>query len=241
MTQKAAERTALRIGLMVPINNTTMERELLDWLLPGSTYLTLRIPRGKGLLTRDAVPAYQDAALALALKFPPWLEIIAYGCTAAGFLAGPQADADLAARIEAATATPVVTTAQAMVAELLAISARRVDLVTPYSDAVNQGLEGFLADAGIQVGRIERLPAPDVEALGRLTAHDVATATRRLIGSDSDAVFIACSQLPTATVLDPLGKACGKPVLSSIRATATQVMLAVRRRTPAVPVNELEI
>lgn len=189
----------LRIGLIVPINNTTMERELLGWLPPGSTCITLRIPRGKGLLTRDVLPAYQDASLALAREFPAALDIIAYGCTAAGFLAGPPADAALAARIEAATSIPVVTTAAAMVAELLAASVRRVDLVTPYADAVNQGLTDFLAAAAIAVGRIERLSAPDVDALGRLTAADVAAAAKRLSGAEGDAIFIACSQLPTAT------------------------------------------
>jgi maleate cis-trans isomerase len=219
-----------RVGLIVPINNTTMERELLGWLPPGSTCITLRIPRGKGLLTRAVLPAYQDASLALAREFPAALDIIAYGCTAAGFLGGPPADAALAARIEAATGTQVVTTASAMVAELLAAAVRRVDLVTPYADAVNQGLEAFLAAASIVVGRIERLPAPDVDALGRLTAEDVAAAARRLAGSDSDAIFIACSQLPTATVLAPLGEALGKPVLSSIQATAAQVMLTIRGR-----------
>jgi maleate cis-trans isomerase len=218
--------TPLHAGLIVPINNTTMERELLGWLPPGSTCITLRIPRGKGLLTREVIPAYQDASLALAEGFPPGLDVIAYGCTAAGFIAGPAADGAIAARIGAVTGAPVVTTARAMVAELVALKARRVDLVTPYSDAVNEGLCAFLAAAGIAAGRIERLPAPDVDALGRLTADDVMAATRRLIGSDSDAIFIACSQLPTATVLGPLTAVCGKPVLSSIQATAAQAMLA---------------
>jgi maleate cis-trans isomerase len=225
--------TPLRVGLIVPINNTTMERELLGWLPEGSTCITLRIPRGKGLLTREVLPAYQDASVALARTFAPSLDIIAYGCTAAGFLAGPGTDAALAERIEAATGTPVVTTARAMVAELLGASVRRVDLVTPYSDAINQGLVAFLADAAITIGRLERLEAADVDALGRLTAEDVVTAARRLIGADGDAIFIACSQLPTAAVLAPLSDACGKPVLSSIRATAAQVMLGVRQRAQA--------
>ena len=34
----------IRVGLMVPINNTTMEGELLGWLPEGSTVRTLRIP-----------------------------------------------------------------------------------------------------------------------------------------------------------------------------------------------------
>ena len=55
----------LRIGLMVPINNTTMEGELLKWLPQGSSCRTIKIPRGAGLLTRETVPAYKAKALEL--------------------------------------------------------------------------------------------------------------------------------------------------------------------------------
>ena len=44
--------TPLRVGQMVPANNTTMEVELACWLPAGSTITTVKIPRGAGLLTR---------------------------------------------------------------------------------------------------------------------------------------------------------------------------------------------
>ena len=48
----------LKVGLMVPINNTTMERELTSWLPAGTQCVTLRIPRAKGMLTSAAIPAF---------------------------------------------------------------------------------------------------------------------------------------------------------------------------------------
>ena len=83
---------------MVPANNTTMERELAAWLPEGSTVTTVKIPRGEGLLTRDTIPAYRDRAIALARKHFSGgeVELLAYGCTAAGFLSGPVGDAELA-------------------------------------------------------------------------------------------------------------------------------------------------
>jgi hypothetical protein len=47
----------MRVGLMVPIHNTPMERELLAWLPAGSTCTTLRIPRSKAWLTAQSLPA----------------------------------------------------------------------------------------------------------------------------------------------------------------------------------------
>jgi maleate cis-trans isomerase len=42
-------------------------------------------------------------------------------------------------------------------------------------------------------------------------------------------MFIACSQLPTLNVVDPLTKQWGKPVLSSIQVTAQYAMQAVEK------------
>ena len=50
----------IKVGLMVPANNTTMEIELAAWLPAGSAVTTVKIPRGPGLLTKDTLPAYRD-------------------------------------------------------------------------------------------------------------------------------------------------------------------------------------
>ena len=71
-------KDALHVGLMVPINNTTMERELLAWLPAGSTCDTQRIPRGKGLLTKETLPEYVAQALTLAQTFnDPTVDVVA--------------------------------------------------------------------------------------------------------------------------------------------------------------------
>lgn len=74
--------------------------------------------------------------------------MVAYGCTAAGFIAGPRGEAQLAEELAAITGKPVVTTARSMVAALQAAAARRIALVTPYSDEVNRNLGLFLAEGG---------------------------------------------------------------------------------------------
>ena len=227
MSMLSAGLSPLHAGLMVPANNTTMERELLGWLPPGSTCQTLRIPRGKGLLTRETVPAYQTASLTVAKDFARGLDIIVYGCTAASFIAGLEADRVLADQLAAMHATPVVTATGSMLAELREAGVKTVGLVTPYSDEVNASLTAVLAGAGITVTQVERLPAPDVEALGRLTAEDAAGAACRLAGCQMDAAFIACSQLPTAAILARVTETLGVPVFSSIQASAAQAMKQV--------------
>lgn len=219
---------ALNVGLMVPSNNTTMEPEMLAWLPKGSTCNTLKIPRGKGMLTPETLPDYIANALKLAEAFDsPKVDVVAYGCTAAGFISGPAGDAKLQSDLKRITHKSVVTTANSMVEALKAIGAKNIALVTPYLDAVNTQLKAFLADSGINVKSFNSFYAQNVDELGSIQSHQVAKLARETMRDDCEAMFIGCSQLPTAAILGDLQKEFGRPALSSIQVTARRAMEAV--------------
>jgi len=221
----------VRVGLMVPANNTTMEGEMLGWLPPGSTCVTLRIPRGAGLLTAETLPAYKAAAIELGASFRPMgLDVLAYGCTAAGFILGPAGDAEIAGELARASGLPVVTTARSMVDALREAGLRRIALLTPYDDEINERLRAFLASGDIAVQRFDSFRAPDVQALGRITAAQVEDRARTLLADDCDALFIACSQLPTQDAIGTLEREWGRPVLSSIQVTARHALRATQSK-----------
>ncbi len=225
---------ALHVGLMVPINNTTMEREVLAWLPAGSTCATQRIPRGKGLLTRETLPEYVAQALALAKAFDdPAVDVVAYGCTAAGFISGPAGDAALQSDLAAITGKNVVTTARSMVLALQEIGATKIALVTPYIDSVNTQLKAFLADGGIEVKRFNSFYAQNTDELGRIEAHQVAKLARETMRDDCEAMFIGCSQLPTFEILGDLRREFGRPAFSSIQVTAGRAQRAAQGRVAA--------
>ena len=179
---------SIRVGLMVPINNTTMEGEMLGWLPVGSTVRTLRIPRGKGLLTQETLPAYKDAAIELAKQFnEDPVDVIAYGCTAAGFILGPEGDFEIAQRLSETTGKPVVTTARSMVLALQAIGAQKISLLTPYQDDVNVRLRAFLKSGDIApVLRQLRAPQDDFR-IGRRLLHASGCGDRKHDGERAGA------------------------------------------------------
>jgi len=217
----------LNVGLMVPANNTTMETELLGWLPAGARCHTLKIPRGPGLLTQETLPAYKQAAIDLSAQFGPGgIDVLAYGCTAAGFILGPEGDHDIAQQLQRRTGAPVVTTARAMMRALGALGARRISLLTPYAQEVNDRLRAFLGSEGIEVIHFFSFEAPDTAALGRISEAQVEAQARELCKSDVDALFIACSQLPTLKVVQRLNREGRLPVLSSIQVTAQQLLAA---------------
>lgn len=220
---------AIRVGLMVPGTNTTMEAEMLAWLPPGSSVTRIGIPRTANPVTRETMPAYRDSVVALAARHfsPATHDVVAYGCTSAGFIAGPAGDAELARELTGATGLPVVTTAGAMVQGLQQIGAKSIAVVTPYLDPVNAQLVDFFADGGIAVKRLDTLRAPDLEALCAIRAPAVETLARQTMGADCDALFIACTQLPTEPFLAGLARDVGRPALSATSATVTQALRAV--------------
>ena len=215
----------LSVGLVVPINNTTMEPELRAWLPPGSTCTAVGIPRGKGMLTPGDLPAYLAQTVKMAAVFADdGIDLVAYGCTAAGFMAGPQRDTEVAAEIAGVTGKPVVTTASAMTAVLRHLGARNIALVTPYLDPVNERLRSFLDASGISVEVLASFRARTVDELAAITPEQISALSRTVMRESCDALFIACSQLPTRGILEQLERELGRPAWSSIRATAWQAL-----------------
>lgn len=207
--------------LIVPANNTTMEPEILAHCPEFARLFVARVPRPARTLTREDLPAYGEATQAAVAPFVAEKpDVVIYGCTAAGFLGGPEGNAAMTRALAARFGVPVVSTAAAMGACLQFSGARRVAMVTPYLPAVNDGLKSWLAGLDIGVTVLDSFLCQTTDALGRITADEVREKALATMTPDSDAMFIACSQLPTLAILPGLRAAFGKPVWSSIQGTA---------------------
>jgi len=210
-----------RALLVVPENNTTMAPEL-SALCPQFVPLVVAlVQRPARTLTRADLPAYAESTLAAVEPFLATApNLVFYGCTAAGFLGGPDGNAAMVAKLAARTGGTVVSTAGAMVDVLRHEGVTSAAVVTPYLPAVNEGLRGYLAASGIAVETLESFLCATTAELGRITSEQVRDLALRTATPGSEALFIACSQLPTLGILDDLRARLGIPVWSSIAATA---------------------
>jgi maleate cis-trans isomerase len=146
--------------------------------------------------------------------------LVVYGCTAAGFLGGPQGNARVVAALGTKLGTTIVSTAGAMVEVLRHAGVRAMAVVTPYLPEVNDGLRAYLEHSGIEVEVLASFFCATTDALGRITAEQVLDKALATVTPRSQALFIACSQLPTLSVLPVLRARLRIPVCSSIQATA---------------------
>jgi maleate cis-trans isomerase len=220
----------LKALLIVPANNTTMEPEIKA-LCPELTHVMVaRVELPPGKLSADSMAGYGQATIAAAAPFVSERpDIVVHGCTAGGFIAGPEGNARVVGELGRVTGAPVVSTADAMVESLRHDGVRVTTVVTPYLPSVNEGLTRYVEAGGIEVDKLSRLMCETTEALCAVTEPQVLEKALATVTPQSRALFIACSQLPTLNIIVPLRERLGIPVWSSIRATAW----AVSRRLAA--------
>ena len=223
-------RDAPRLLLVVPANNTSMEPEMRA-LCPGVAHIDVaRVARPPRMLTVADLPAYGETTLAsVGPLLAPRPDLVVYGCTAAGFLAGPQGNKRIVDALAAETGAGVISTAESMVAVLRHAGTASTTLVTPYLDAVNDGLTRYLEASGIAIEALSTFACRTIDELGRVTQAHVLERALATVTLASRSLFIACSQLPTLDVIEPLRQRLGIPVWSSIGATAWMALRALSR------------
>jgi len=210
--------------LVIPASNTTMEPEIAALCPQLARILVARVRRGMRTLTAEEIAGYGEATLDAVAPFRSERpDIVVHGCTAGGFLAGPAGNRRIVTDLEHATGAPVVSTADAMVDALRHDNVRSTAIVTPYLPAVNNGLRRYLQAAGIGVERLESFLCETTDVLCAITEVEVLNKALATVAPQAEALFIACSQLPTLNIIVPLRERLRLPVWSSIRATAWAV------------------
>jgi maleate isomerase len=148
----------------------------------------------------------------------------AYIDTSISFGRGPGGDLDIARRIEAFVRVPTVVTSTAVVQAARALGARRLAVLSVYTDAVNALIPAFFEPQGIRIARTGPLESRmdaglTSQQLARMRPEELIAAGRAIDGPDIDAVFIPCTAVRTLDAIEPLEAAIGKPVITAIQAT----------------------
>jgi len=226
--------TRWRVGLLVPSSNTVMEPDLWRALPPGATlhtgrmYLEDTTPEGESrMLDEHVLPAARDLATARP-------DLIVFGCTSAGALRGNGYDGELCARISALSGVPTVSVIASVRQAIAARGARRVGVVTPYVDALNQRIRESVEADGVEVAGIAGLGISDNFEIARVPVERICDfAERTLRGLPVDLAFVSCTNFPAVSALPELERRLGLPVVTSNQA-AVAAVLALLDAAPAL-------
>ena len=180
----------------------------------------------------DDIDAICDAATKLASLR---VSIIGYACTAVSFVNGPSGARDIAEKITEATGLAATTTSSAMVNALRQLYVRRVAVLAPYVEAINEKLREFLEDSGFEVVDMKGLNMRGgIAGLSPETTRDLVV--NQVNHPDADGVFVSCTSVRTASILDVMEQRIGKPVITANQATVWELlhMCGLFKETPGL-------
>jgi len=217
-----------RIGLLVPSSNTVMEVDLYRGIGDAATLHTARMFLEETTPEAEAVMLdlhTMPAATSVATARP---DVIVFGCTSAGALRGNDYDADLCRRIEDETGVAVVSVIASVRAAIAARGARRIGVVTPYVDELNDRIRASLQDDGLDVRGIFGLGITENFAIANVTPPEIVElATGSFRPDEIDLLFVSCTNFRAMEALEALTERFGLPVVTSNQAALGAALAAV--------------
>lgn len=227
----------VRIGLIVPSSNTTMETEIpallrrREGVAPEtftfhSSRMTMKQVTPEQLARMDGESDRCARELSDAR-----CDALAYACLVAIMAAGPGYHCTAATRLARTAAQNggaalVVTSAGALVTGISALGARRVALIAPYIKPLTALVAGYLESCGIEVVDAISLEVADNLAVGALDPMHLVGLAQRLDVRRAEAVVLsACVQMPSLPAIQVVEDRIGLPVLSAATATVHELLV----------------
>ena len=233
---------ARRIGALIPPGNVTVETEFPRYLPTGYRAHFNRLYRATVSVDKDGllsmIRSAEQASRGLAQA---GCEVILYACTSGTFLSGPGREDEIGEMIKGWTGFPGYTTSTAVIKGLGQLGAKRVFMLTPYSDDIHRQEIAFLAHRDIEVVGHDTFRCSDTVQIRDIPSEQVAerVLAHRATIKDCDAVFISCTNLLTMDQLAPLESALGVPVTSSNACTLWAALQHMQAPLAGIPLGRL--
>lgn len=207
------------IGIIAPFD-LALERELWRWApldvslhMARTPYEEIAVNHAMAELVSDK--RHVQAATRDVLGVNP--EVVAYLCTSGSFIRGVTGEAELRQAMMDAGAPDAVTTSGALAEAVQELGLSRISVITPYDAGLTEGLIEFLAELGVTVTQSEYLGLGG--GIWRVNYRTVADLILRADDPSSEALFVACTNLPTYDIIAPLERQLGKPILTANQLT----------------------
>jgi maleate isomerase len=211
--------TPIRLGMLTPSSNTTLEPVTTAMLadLPRVSVHFSRFRVTEIALTGDALAQFDDRPILAAAELLAHakMDVIAWNGTSSGWL-GFDADRRLCERIESATGIRASTSMLALNEILAATGVRRLGLVTPYLDAVQQRIVANYAGLGVACDAERHLGIQDNFAFSEVPAETLSGMIRAVAAEKPDAIAVICTNLRAAPLVAGLEQEIGIPIYDTI-------------------------
>lgn len=206
----------LRIGMLVPSGNVIIEPQVNAMLPQGVALYATRLPL-TGSSEAELLAMAENVEGPARLLAHARVDQIAFNCTAVSTFS-KEMETSITRRIGQATGLPVLATSEALVAALRALGARRIMLLSPYLQAINDREVAFLEAAGFQVLGETGLGLNTNAEMAALPPDTWLDLAKRHREDRADAWLVSCTAVRSAEVIEDLERELGRPVVTSNQA-----------------------
>lgn len=219
----------IRLGVLTPSSNTALE-PLTQALLAGLPDASAHFSRFKVTqiaLDAGALGQFDDSKILAAAELlaDAKLQVIGWSGTAAGWMGFDQ-DRRLCERITGLTGIPA-TTAVLALNELLALRGiRRLALVTPYTQDVQERIVANYRAIGIEVVAERHLSIRDNHAFGLVQPAQLRQLIGEVAQARPQAIATYCTNLRAAPLADEVERSLDIPLLDTVSTTVWGMLRA---------------
>jgi maleate isomerase len=211
-----------RLGMITPSSNSVLE-PVTSAMRHGVAGITAHFSRFRVTeIALDAAALSQFDASAMLpaadLLADAKVDAIAWNGTSASWL-GIGRDRSLGAAITERTGVPATTSTLACIDAARALGAKRVGLVSPYTDDVQRRIGDVWAEEGIAPHAERHLGLRDNFSFGEVKPATIADMIRAVAAEGADAVVILCTNLDGAALAASLERELDIAVLDSVAVT----------------------
>ena len=205
------------IGLIALATDFNTEQDLRRIFPDDIEIFTNRVLNANPLTLQNLRNMADDISRAAAGILPGVeLDAMIYGCTSGTVANG--ADKIEALIHKSCPGVAVTNPASAALAAFTHFSARRISILTPYIEEVNLEMSDFFEAQGIEVINIVGMGYDNDIDITRIPSQAIADIAAQLCDSTADLLFISCTAMRAAAVVETIEQALGKPVVTSNQA-----------------------
>lgn len=212
--------TRLKIGVLVPSTNSSVEPEYARMAVPGVTHMTARIDVPNQVFTSDADAeaivegAQPDLLPALGRLMACNPDRVIMAMAVPCFWGGRRGCDAMHERLEARAGVPVTVPPTALGKALTALDVKRIGIVSPYFPLADRHVRSWFEESGFTVEEIRGLRAPREDQVINITPAQLEDGFRSVDSPRVQALVHVGTSIAVARLVEDLEATFGKPVVS---------------------------
>ena len=217
-----------RIGLVALATDLNTESDLRRMAPRGVEVFTNRVYNRNPVTVENLKAMAADITRAAGGILPgDSIDVLIYACTSGTVVIG---ESEVFRLLQAGRGDlPCTTPVTAAIAALNSFSARRISILTPNIELVNQELVKFFQGRGFDVLNIYGFGIESDSHMTGVSHDSIYDAAVKACHKDADLLFISCTALRSAQVIDRIEAKISKPVISSNQAIMWHVLKLLQR------------